>query len=175
MEWKCFQKNVIGFTHVRKKKKVTKLEKFHTQSSNFLHYFKPKLKILILHNFVIQGFKTTRSRTFNFSKRCCAFNDWFCRKLLIPMSKWIQEMHQCEPYRHKHVRESQFLKVALGLFEWGKVIKGFERLHREWWMCLVCRGVVFFSKMRYWWIRSWISSFLQQRLITIVLETLLRN
>ncbi len=42
-------------------------------------------------------------------------------------------------------------------------------------MCLVRRGFVFFSGMRYWWVRRWIGSFLQQRLITIVLETLLRN
>jgi hypothetical protein len=37
------------------------------------------------------------------------------------------------------------------------------------------KGVIFFSEMRYWCLRSWISSVLKQRLITVVLETLLHN
>jgi hypothetical protein len=47
-----FLKDCNKITHVGEEKKVTKLEKFHTQSFDFLHYFKPKLKSFILHNFV---------------------------------------------------------------------------------------------------------------------------
>jgi hypothetical protein len=47
-----FLKIPAWFTHVGEEKKVTRLEKFHTQSFDFLHYFKPKLKSFILHNFV---------------------------------------------------------------------------------------------------------------------------
>jgi hypothetical protein len=37
----------------------------------------------------------------------------------------------CEPYRHNHAWWSQFLIVALGIFECGKVIRGFNNFMLE--------------------------------------------
>ncbi len=47
----------------------------------------------------------------------------------IPMTQVL--VIPCEPYRHNHVQQSQFLKVTFGFFECGKVFKGFQQLHRE--------------------------------------------
>ncbi len=51
MQWRCFQKVLVGLTR-GEKKKVTRLECFETFSFNFVTYLKPKLAHFIVHDFV---------------------------------------------------------------------------------------------------------------------------
>ena len=52
MHWTCFQKVVVGQNKQGEEKKVTHLESFCIESSNFLAYLTAKMKSFIIHNFI---------------------------------------------------------------------------------------------------------------------------